>query len=633
MFDENDGVSGVHEPIEHLHQLSDIVEMQARGGFVHDVQLPALRLGARDQFARDLEALRFAAGERRGRLPEAEIAEPHLLHLPEGLAEFLLAWEKANRFVHREVEYFDDALATHLDVEHVGLEAAAFALFARQVQVRHEEHLDFLIPGALALFAAATNDVEAERAGCVFPFTREGDVGKEAANFVERLDIGDRVRSRRTPDRLLIHKDHFVECFGAFEGVVRADAFAEVHLGAVFAGESLFERAIENVMNERALAATRYAGDRGERTERDAHIHATQVVLTGAAQRKPAAVHLPSRIGHGQRAFAAQVLAGERALRGGVRDRAFEDNRAAEFAATGPELDHPVRRADGLKVVLDHDHGVARVAEPRENGEQPAQVARMQSDARFVEDVRRVDEVRTERVGEGDALRFAAGEGARGAIEREVRKSDVAEKSEPVAGFTQNVRGDFLLAAREKERVEPGAQQIDGHGRDVGDGLAADFHVEGVHFQAGAMTGATLLGHLVAAQENPDVLLVLLRLQRLEVTDDAEKTLRLAAKERLALRRRERAPGAVERDPFAFAELRERAALVVVARHRPRVDGTVLEGALRVGDDQCGVVLQGGAEAVAGGAGPPRVVEREELRGRGRGDVAIVGAAELLRKR
>ena len=66
---------------------------------------------AERELARDLEPLRLAAGQRRGRLAESQIAESDLLQLPERLAELLLAREEANRLVDGELEHVVDVLA------------------------------------------------------------------------------------------------------------------------------------------------------------------------------------------------------------------------------------------------------------------------------------------------------------------------------------------------------------------------------------------------------------------------------------------------------------------------------------------------------------------------------------------
>ena len=77
-----------------------------------------------------------------------------------------------------------------------------------------------------------------------------------------------------------------------------------------------------------------------------------------------------------------------------------EHELAALLAALGPELHHVVGGADRLEVVLDDEHRVAAVAQPKQQLEQPVHVARVQADRRLVEDVERVDELRAERVGE-----------------------------------------------------------------------------------------------------------------------------------------------------------------------------------------------------------------------------------------
>src|SRR5690606_19068931 len=46
-----------------------------------------------------------------------------------------------------------------------------------------------------------------------------------------------------------------------------------------------------------------------------------------------------------------------------VPDRAFELDLATVATAAWSEIDHPVGEIDQVEVVLDHDHGVARVAQ------------------------------------------------------------------------------------------------------------------------------------------------------------------------------------------------------------------------------------------------------------------------------
>src|SRR6476646_3882710 len=146
--------------------------MQAGRRLVQHVHLLPGFLPRQRQLARDLDALRLSARERRRRLPEPDVAETDLLELPECLAKLLLAREKPNRLIHGEIEHFVDVLATHRDVEHFGLVPLAAALLARHEYIGHENHLDFERARAFASLAAAAHNVEAERARRVLALTR-----------------------------------------------------------------------------------------------------------------------------------------------------------------------------------------------------------------------------------------------------------------------------------------------------------------------------------------------------------------------------------------------------------------------------------------------------------------------------
>src|SRR5687767_14951589 len=75
VLDHDHGVPGVDQAVEDLDEDADVVEVEAGGGLVEDVELAALTLASVGQLARDLEPLRLAAGERSGGLAETQIAE------------------------------------------------------------------------------------------------------------------------------------------------------------------------------------------------------------------------------------------------------------------------------------------------------------------------------------------------------------------------------------------------------------------------------------------------------------------------------------------------------------------------------------------------------------------------------
>ena len=68
VLDHQDRVAGVHELLEHLHELANVLEVQARGGLVQDVEGSARLLAV--QLLGQLDALGLAARERGCRLAE-----------------------------------------------------------------------------------------------------------------------------------------------------------------------------------------------------------------------------------------------------------------------------------------------------------------------------------------------------------------------------------------------------------------------------------------------------------------------------------------------------------------------------------------------------------------------------------
>ena len=125
-------------------------------------------------------------------------------------------------------------------------------------------------------------------------------------------------------------------------------------------------------------------------------------------------------------------LAGTRRDVGGGAGR---DDGAAGGAAFGAEIDDPVRGADDVQVVLDHDHGVAVVDQAPQRGDELRDVGEMQARRRLVEQEQRaagrpaiVARGLREPPGELQALRLAARQRRHRLAEREVVEADVDER-------------------------------------------------------------------------------------------------------------------------------------------------------------------------------------------------------------
>ncbi len=120
---------------------------------------------------------------------------------------------------------------------------------------------------------------------------------------------------------------------------------------------------------------------------------------------------------------------------------------ATLLARAGSQFQHVVRLPDRLGIVLHHQHGVASVAEPPEQPQQPVGVPGMEANARLVQHVERVHQSGAEGIGQRDPLRLPAGQRPRLAVQREVPEANVPQEFQPVPCLRQNQVGQFAIGA------------------------------------------------------------------------------------------------------------------------------------------------------------------------------------------
>ena len=132
-----------------------------------------------------------------------------------------------------------------------------------------------------------------------------------------------------------------------------------------------------------------------------------------------------------------------------LRRRPLGHHLAAVHPGARPHVDDMVGLADGLLVVLDHEHRVAEVAQVLQGLEQPGVVALVEADGRLVQDVEHAHQAGADLGGQPDALPLAAGEGAGGAVEGEVVEPHVHQEVEPLADLLEDPAGDLGLLFRQ----------------------------------------------------------------------------------------------------------------------------------------------------------------------------------------
>src|SRR2546430_157153 len=156
---------------------------------------------------------------------------------------------------------------------------------------------------------------------------------------------------------------------------------------------------------------------------------------------------------------------------------------AAVPAGARAQVHDVVGRADGLLVVLDHEHRVADVAELLQGRQQSRVVALVQPDRGLVQDVEHADEPAPDLGGQPDALRLPAREGVRGAAEGEVFRADVAEEAEAIVHLLEDRPGDLGVQAPGRAAVPAQRDALEELQRvrhrqvhDIADALAVEQH-------------------------------------------------------------------------------------------------------------------------------------------------------------
>ena len=291
------------------------------------------------------------------------------------------------------------------------------------------------------------------------------------------------------------------------------------------------------------------------------------------------------------------------------------------------DVDHVVGGANGLLVVLDHDQGVAQVAQPEQRVDQAAVVALVEADRRLVEDVEHAHQLRTDLRRQADALRLAAGEGVGRAVDGQVLEPDVDHELQALADLLEDSARDDLLALCPAQLFEEVDCVADRKRADVGDVAGVDRHGQRLGLQPAALArGARLVRHvplelllqvlglrlLVAPLQVRDHALerrfVPARVAVLVLVSEADLLVACAVQQHLALLLAQALPWFLHVDAEVLAHRLEQLG-VEELRLAPGRDRAVVQRQRRVGHHQVAVDHQLRADAGAGRAGAVRAVE------------------------
>lgn len=140
VLNHHDGIALIAQLVQDFQQLLDIGEVQTGGRLIEDIQrLAGTALG---QLARQLHALRLAAGQGRRRLAKADIGQADVHQGLQLTRQRRYGIKEFTRLFDGHIQHFVDGLTLVLNLQRFTVIAFAFALVARHVDIRQEVHLN-----------------------------------------------------------------------------------------------------------------------------------------------------------------------------------------------------------------------------------------------------------------------------------------------------------------------------------------------------------------------------------------------------------------------------------------------------------------------------------------------------------
>src|SRR5450830_434154 len=166
--------------------------------------------------------------------------------------------------------------------------------------------------------------------------------------------------------------------------------------------------------------------------------------------------------------------------------RTLGDDMSTMHAGTRADIDHIIRQANRVFIVLDHNHRVADIPQVLQRAQETIIVALVQADRRFIEDIQHTHQACTDLAGQANTLGFTARQGIGAAVQRQVVQPDVNQELQALENLLEDLVGDLPTASGQFEDTKVFAGITDrqvGHCRQ---GLLANPYVPRLTAQSGA---------------------------------------------------------------------------------------------------------------------------------------------------
>ena len=125
--------------------------------------------------------------------------------------------------------------------------------------------------------------------------------------------------------------------------------------------------------------------------------------------------------------------------------RSMRHNLSTMHTRTWADVIDVIGLSNGLFIMFDNDHGVSLITQVFQCAQQSIIVTLMQSDGRFVQNIKNTCQARSNLTGQSDPLAFPTRQRARIARQGQIFQTNIVQKSQTFANFLKDRAGDFIF--------------------------------------------------------------------------------------------------------------------------------------------------------------------------------------------
>ena len=420
MLDHKHCVPRLHKLLQNLDQLMHICRVKTCGWLVQHIDRSAI--GNAGQLRCQLDALRLTAGKGRAGLTQLYIAKTNFhqfLRFPVDLWNIL---KELHCFFRSHVQHLGDILSLVLYLQGFPVVAGAPAYLTGNIHVRQKVHFDLYQAVAAAGLTPAALHIEGEAAGTIAADPGIRSRCKKIADIIEQAGIGSGVGARCTADRALVNVDHLVQMLHADDLTTDAGA-----------GTGMIQLAkqglVQHLIYEAGFTRAGYAGDAGQRAQRNIHIHILQIVFCCSANGKRFSVALSSYGRNRDLLYARQVLTGNGfGFGNNILQCAGGHDLTAMAARSWAHIHNVIRRAHCILVMLYYNQGVPQIPKLFQSRNQLVVISLVQTNRRLIQNIQYAHQRGSDLGCKADSLALATGKRTRCAGQGQVFQSHVLQK-------------------------------------------------------------------------------------------------------------------------------------------------------------------------------------------------------------